>query len=77
MITHLGDKQAELQNLIDNQQSTINNLSFDCKTLYIICDEQVDNEEKQFTVIFPLLPDYFWNTDDGEKLNIEIKSQLN
>jgi len=50
------------------------NLDFECNKIYITVKE--DDGPAAFESVYPILPDYFWNTLEGQGLKDEIMDQL-
>ena len=50
------------------------NLDFECNKIYITVKE--DDGPPAFESVYPILPDYFWNTLEGQSLKNEIMDQL-
>ena len=60
----------KLQRLLESQEAVQQNLDFDCDTIYIAVKE--DDGPSAFESVYPILPDYFWSTLEGQGLRDEI-----
>lgn len=65
---------SQLQNLIESQDSISQNLDVAIDRLYLIINQKTN--DIIFEVLYPVIPDYFWSSNDGKQLRQEIDSKL-
>ena len=60
--------------MIISQESVLRNIDCEIDKLYLVINP--GKNDIDFEVLYPIIPDYFWNCPDGRKLRSEIDKRL-
>lgn len=66
--------KQRLENLIDVQNDVLDNLSRSYDRIYVALRHKPSDVD--FEVVHPIIPDYFWASEEGLKLRAEIDSRF-
>lgn len=64
----------EAQALIENAEGINLNLGFETRSMYIIVSQA--SEGLKFESLYPIVPDFFWQTAEGQSLRNEVLANL-